>query len=78
MELNPLSFHKLCTHIHVNKTKFERNSSLVRVLSDDLYWENQKSVLLKEAVLCLFIARVAEVFYVSFLLISVYLHTLSC
>jgi len=27
-ELDPLSFHKLCLHMHVNKTKFERNSSL--------------------------------------------------
>ena len=27
-ELDPLSFYKLCIHMHVNKTKFERNSSL--------------------------------------------------
>ena len=27
-ELDPLSFHKLCLHMHVSKTKFERNSSL--------------------------------------------------
>ena len=27
-ELDPLSFHKLCVHMHVNETKFERNSSL--------------------------------------------------
>ena len=23
-ELDPLSFHNLCVHMHVNKTKFER------------------------------------------------------
>ena len=27
-ELAPLSFHKLCLDMHVNKTKFKRNSSL--------------------------------------------------
>ena len=27
-ELDPSSFHKLCVDIQVNKTKFERNSSL--------------------------------------------------
>ena len=27
-ELNQLSFYKLCVDMHVNKTKFERNSSL--------------------------------------------------
>ena len=27
-ELNNLSFHKLCVDMHVNKTKFERISSL--------------------------------------------------
>ena len=27
-ELDPLSSHKLYVHMHVNKTKFERNSSL--------------------------------------------------
>ena len=27
-ELDPLSFHKLCVQMQVNKTKFERNSSL--------------------------------------------------
>ena len=27
-ELNPLSFHNLCVDVYVNKTKFERNSSL--------------------------------------------------
>ena len=27
-ELDPLSFHELRVHMHVNKTKFERNSSL--------------------------------------------------
>ena len=27
-ELDPLSFHKLCAKMHVNKTKSERNSSL--------------------------------------------------
>ena len=26
--LDPLSFHKLCVRVHVNKTKFERNISL--------------------------------------------------
>ena len=26
--LDPLSFHKLCVHMHVSKTKFERSSSL--------------------------------------------------
>ena len=28
-ELDPLSFQKLCVHMHWNKSKFERNSSLV-------------------------------------------------
>ena len=27
-ELGPLSFHKLYAHVHVNKTKLERNSSV--------------------------------------------------
>ena len=27
-ELYPLSFHELCVHMRLNKTKFERNSSL--------------------------------------------------
>ena len=27
-ELDPLSFHNLCLHMHVNKPKFERNRSL--------------------------------------------------
>ena len=27
-ELDPLSSHKLCVHMHVNKTKFARHSSL--------------------------------------------------
>ena len=27
-ELDPLSFHKLCVDMHVNKMKFERNGSL--------------------------------------------------
>ena len=27
-ELDPLSFYKLCVHMHVSKTKFERKSSL--------------------------------------------------
>ena len=27
-ELDPLSFHKLCVDMHVNKMKFERKSSL--------------------------------------------------
>ena len=27
-ELDPLSLHKICIDMHVNKTKFERNSSL--------------------------------------------------
>ena len=27
-EFDPLSFHKLCVHMHVNKTKFQRNTSL--------------------------------------------------
>ena len=27
-EVDPLSFHKFCIHMHVNKTKFERNRSL--------------------------------------------------
>ena len=26
-ELGPLSFHNLCVHMHMNKTKFERKSS---------------------------------------------------
>ena len=38
--LDSLCFNKLCVDMHVNKKKFERNSSL-GVLSHDLYWENK-------------------------------------
>ena len=40
-ELHPLSFHKLCVHVHVNKMKFDRNLQFPRVLSHKLYWENK-------------------------------------
>ena len=42
-ELNLLSFYKLCVHVQVNKTKFEKKFS--RVLSHDLTWENKTNKL---------------------------------
>ena len=40
-ELGPLSFHKLCVDMHLNETKFKKKR-FSRVLSHDLYWENQR------------------------------------
>ena len=48
-ELDHLSFHNLCVHMHVNKTKFERNRSLAieyyqltcigkKIQAKEVYW----------------------------------------
>ena len=36
-EMPPVSFHKICVNMEVNKIKFERNS----FLEYDLHWENK-------------------------------------
>ena len=36
--------------MHGNETKFQRNSSLARVLSLDLYWENKTYKLMRSIV----------------------------
>ena len=44
-ELDPLSFHKLCVHMHVNKTKFERNSSLEYYYHMTCIWKTKHKLL---------------------------------
>ena len=41
-EYAPLSFHKLCVYTHLNKTKFERNSSLDSYHTAEFYHWPQK------------------------------------
>ena len=48
-ETEPLSFHKLCVDMHVNKTKFERNSSLEYYHMTFIQWENKTCKLKKSS-----------------------------
>ena len=48
-ELDPLSFHKLCVDMHVNKTKFERNNSLEYYHMTFIQWENKTCKLKKSS-----------------------------